>query len=179
MSGIISDNVGRASGVIAAAGGGKVINYWSTNTGAVITASSVPPMPVDDTIPQNGEGLEAMTLAVTPSSATNILHISSCFTFTEGSGNAFWVSVGLFQDATANAISAQLDYQKGGSSPWSGFLNHKMTAGTTSETTFKVRLGSGYATTEITFNGHAGGGRGHGGVLGSHLTCYEIDPSIT
>ena len=179
MSGSIADNVGRGSGVIAAAGGGgKVINYWSTNTGAVLSAASTPTIPTDDTIPQNTEGLEAMTLAVTPSSATNILHITSGWSFTEYSGAQYWCCAALFQDSTVNAISSQMDYQKGGSGPWSGVLNHKMTAGTTSETTFKIRLGSNN-TTEITFNGFAGGGRAHGGVMGSHLTCYEIDPSIT
>jgi len=52
---------------------GFVVQMVSTQTGALQTDTTT--IPADDTIPQNTEGFEVMTLAITLKSATNKLEI--------------------------------------------------------------------------------------------------------
>ena len=52
-------------------------------------------------------------------------------------------------------------------------FRHYMAAGTTSATTFKVRIGADLSGT-TTFNGRSGG-RQAGGVVSSSITIWEID----
>ena len=74
MSGVISDNLGRSSGLVKAAGGGGIlIQQVASVTTSFATHTTV--MPADDTIPQNTEGAEILTRAITPTNASNILEI--------------------------------------------------------------------------------------------------------
>lgn len=147
---------------------GDVVQVVSTQTGAVATGTTV--LPHDDTIPQNTEGDEYMTLAITPKSATNKLLIEVIFQGTMTANGP--VSVALFQDSTANALAAAASHPGSASIAQTIPLVHYMTAGTTSATTFKVRAGaSGAATT--TFNGTSGA-RKFGGVAASSITITEI-----
>ena len=126
-------------------------------------------MPWDDTIPQITEGNEYMTLAITPTSATNKLKIDVVFIGAH-TGAPHNLTAALFQDATVNALACATMQNN-------TYLNtitfsHYMTADTTSATTFRIRAGSsGGATT--TFNGQAGA-RKNGGVLASSITITEI-----
>ena len=52
---------------------GKVVQIVNVQDGAVATTTTA--IPLDDTIPQNTEGGEFMTLAITPTSATSKLRI--------------------------------------------------------------------------------------------------------
>jgi len=147
---------------------GAAVQVVNTETGAVSSGSTQ--IPGDDTIPQNTEGDQVMTLAITPTSSTNKLKIEvvvQCAV--SGAGTAV---AALFQDTTANALAAmpaRID-TAGGMTTIS--FTHFMTAGTTSSTTFKVRLGATSALT-CTFNG-TGGGRIFGGVMASSITITEI-----
>lgn len=148
---------------------GSVVQVVNTQTGAVSSGSTA--LPDDDTIPQNTEGDEVMTLAITPKSATNKLKIE---VVTSASNNGGYGHVtALFQDTTAGALACSK-----GATPASGnaylrtvSFTHYMTAGTTSATTFKVRIGAPSSTT--TFNGTAGA-RQYGGALASSITITEI-----
>lgn len=155
-----------------AAGSSVVVQVVSTQTGAVATGGTV--IPLDDSIPQNGEGDEYMTLAITPASATNKLQIDVVFM---GSSNAAnWLSAALFQDSTANALAATSSYESVAGGGQVLTIRHTMTAGTTSATTFKVRAGrDASAGTTITFNGSVGG-RLFGGVMASSITITEYIP---
>jgi hypothetical protein len=53
----------------------------------------------------------------------------------------------LFQDATANALNATNHYQGQSSGDVNLSLIHGMTAGTTSSTTFRIRVGGNSAGT--------------------------------
>jgi len=147
----------------------QIVNY---QTGAVATGTTI--MPVDDTIPQNTEGNEYMTLAITPRSATSklLIEVSACIT----NSNAASTNVGaLFQDSTANALAARPMYQGNTIGAMIAVvLTHYMTSGTTSSTTFKFRAGSNLAGT-ATFNG-TGGGRIFGTVMASSITITEVVP---
>lgn len=148
-----------------------VINTAYSSSGAVSTGTTV--IPVDDTIPQNTEGDEKLTVSITPTSATNILYIEAVINAATSAGGNF-ISAALFQDSTAGALSASTMNVAGTDSTQPLVLRHKMTAGTTSATTFKVRVGPGGAQT-VTVNGF-GGVRLFGGVCLSSIRVLEVTP---
>lgn len=153
---------------LPAANRSRIVQIVNTQTGAVATGSTT--IPFDDTIPQNNEGDEYMTLAVTPISATNKLKID--VTFNCAVSALAQVCVALFQDSTANALAAMTPSRiEAAGVQTSCTFSHYMTAGTTSATTFKVRAGPSSGT--LTFNGSAGSRR-WGGVLASSITITEI-----
>ena len=122
-------------------------------------------MVLDNTIPQKTEGDECMTLAITPTSASNKLKIEVVANILVATGNRSAV-VALFQDATANALAA-VGYGNFLTNPQPVTFTHYMTAGTTNETTFKVRAGG--ISTNVDFNGTF-----FGGVSASSITITEI-----
>jgi len=136
----------------------------TSNTSAQIAISTI--IPSDDTIPQQTEGDELLTLAITPKSATNLLEIKGEINAIGG----FGVNLGaLFQDATVNALTA-FNITGSGSFGIVVFYYY-MTAGTTSSTTFKMRAGPIGA-----FTGYVNGssaGRFYGGVSATRITITE------
>ena len=80
----------------AVTGAGKIVQVVSEQTGAAATGTTV--MPRDDSIPQNDEGIEVMTLAITPTNSSNKLLIE-VLTFT-GFNSDNNSCVALFQDST-------------------------------------------------------------------------------
>ena len=129
-------------------------------------------IPNDDTIPQNTEGDEYMTLAITPTSATNKLEIDIVWHGSNSNTDAAMFAA-LFQDSIANSLSVGWGGRNSSSQARTEIkFTHVMVAGTTSLTTFKVRAGAGNAGT-TTFNG-AASSRQFGGVLASSITIKEI-----
>jgi len=147
----------------------KIVQIVNYQTGANATGTTV--LPFDDTIPQKTEGDEYMTLAITPTNATNKLKIDVVW-FGGTSTTAYYIGVALFQDAAADALAAGFNYDSTGSAPSMISFTHYMTAGTTSATTFRVRAGFQTSAT-LNFNGY-GGGRKFGGVMASSITITEI-----
>ena len=148
---------------------GHVVQVVTTQTGEVATGTTT--VPLDDTIPQNTEGTEFMTLAITPTSATSKLKIDVVFI---GCYSADAVlALMLFQDSTANALACNYIWSGGGNTRNTPmYLSHTMTAGTTSATTFKIRAGGDNAGT-LSFNGR-NGSRQYGGTLASSISITEI-----
>ena len=149
-------------------GTGAVLQVKNAQTGAMDTSTTT--IPHDDTIPQNTEGEEVMTLAITPTSSTNKLLITVNI-LGSTSGPAYMM-VALFQDSTAGALAAINTDVRAASYPATITFSHYMEAGTTSETTFKVRAGPDTSGT-LTING-VGGARRFGGVAPSSITITEI-----
>jgi hypothetical protein len=144
-----------------------VLQVVQTQTGAVATGTTT--VPIDDSIPQNTEGDEYMTLAITPKVATSKLKIE--VTILLGTGGSGTLTAALFQDSTADALAAAGTRVDNTNSLYPITFVHYMTSGTTSATTFKVRAGaSGAGTT--TFNG-VSAGRLYGGVAASSITITE------
>lgn len=165
----------RASGAaIAVTAGsmpvGSVVQVVNVQSAAVATGTTV--LPYDDTIPQNTEGDQYMSLAITPKSATNKLKIDIVLEVAHSVASTL-MSAALFQDTTANALAAIVGTQAANiNQPQNIKLTYFMTAGTVSATTFKVRAGgSGAGTT--TFNG-SNAARIFGGVMASSITITEI-----
>ena len=148
----------------------SVIQVIHTQDGAVNTGTTV--IPLDDTIPQNTEGDEYMTLAVTPTDASNQL-IIDVTVFGAHNSTGTDIIAALFQDSTADALAAGwAGRASAANSVAEVTFRHRMLAGTTSETDFKVRAGSPDAGT-FTFNGSSAA-RLFGGVAASSITITEI-----
>ncbi len=114
----------------------------ATYSTATTTASTIP---CDGTIPQNTEGAQILSLAITPKSATSKLYFF--ITANVNNSNNEPVTVALFQDSTANALASYPGISYGRTSAYTWV--YTMTSGTTSATTFKVRVGSTASTTYI------------------------------
>lgn len=144
---------------------GNLVQVVETEDATYQSISSV--ISIDDSIPVKTEGTEIFTLAITPNNTANILTIHVLMnlnTATTLSG-----TLALFQDDVTNAIAAWgvVDTLIG---PY--HVVHKMAAGTTSSTTFKVRLGVN--SSSIRVNGTSG--RVYGGVMVSRLWIEETKP---
>lgn len=151
--------------------GPKVVQVVNVTDGTVATGTTQ--LPGDNTIPQNTEGVEFMTLAITPNSTSNKLIIDIRMSLAHSSSSS-GVNAALFQDTTVNALAAFFTGKGSGTNDECSIsFTHYMTAGTTSSTTFKVRAGSGAAGT-TTFNGSSGTQK-FGGVQASSITITEIE----
>lgn len=147
---------------------GHVVQEVYTQSGAVVNGTTT--VPFDDTIPQNTEGDQFMSQAITPTSAVNVLDVQHIGSYTNSSGVDIMIS--LFQDAIASALAAIIVINGTAGGVENSSLRHRMLAGTTSATTLKVRAGGAGAGT-TTFNGSAGS-RLMGGVIASSIGIKEI-----
>lgn len=149
---------------------GSVLQSLSSVTTAVITGTAL--IPQDDTTPlqASSEGFEVTTQAITPSNASNLIEISGTVMLSPSGSST--VSICIYQDSTSAAIAAM-----GSTSIQAGEIGviniyHKMTAGTTSATTFKLWAGQKDAGT-CTVNG-VGAARLYGAITKSSLNVKEI-----
>ena len=140
--------------------------YASTSAGSTGTTL----MLRDDTIPQNTEGIEAITVAITPKSTTNVLHVRASVTVSSSIANNNWI-IALFQDSTADAFSATIGRSTDANSNNIITIEGHLVTGTVSETTIKMRVGANGAGT-TTINGW-GGVRKLGAVPKTWLTVTE------
>lgn len=148
-----------------------VVQEKRTQISALTTGTTT--IPFDDTIPQNTEGFEVITVSITPTSASNILVIDGSIFASQSAANV--LTTALFQDSTAGAIAAVASSPANVANyPCQGVIRHQMTAGTTSATTFKIRIGGSGAGT-VSFNGTAGA-RVYGGVAASYISVREMTP---
>lgn len=129
------ENTAISTGMVA-----QVVGATNTSNGTTTTV-----LPADDTIPQNTEGVEVATQAITPKSATNILVIEAWQNVVVSTATA--TTIALFQDSTAGGLAASEMYQSQTSGFVTHFVKYIMTAGTTSATTFKYRVGQDAAGT--------------------------------
>ncbi len=127
-------------------------------------------IPADDTIPQNTEGTEIVTVTITPkrSDSTIRIRFSGMCAFPIGSSQQ--VTAAVFQDSAADAIFATgklvgvavIDALSG---------EFTVAAGSTTARTYKLRVGAASGT--VRMNGNAAG-RHYGGIAATTLTAEEI-----
>ena len=135
-----------------------------SSTGAAISCTT---FPFDNTIPQQTDGTQILTCTITPRLATNYLEIE--FSTLVANGNT--VIAALFQDAGADAIAATcVDTHYGQSNLLQ--LKHFMVAGTTSATTFKIRIGAQITSCDV--NSDNTPTRLYGGVANTTLSIKEF-----
>jgi len=145
-----------------------IVQIVNTEITSASTVSSL--ITLDDTIPQNTEGTEIMTRAITPTSATNLLYFDVSVSVSPDTAN--WIIMSLYQDSTADALRTSMNFVTTSTAGTTARLIHRMVAGTTSSTTFKIRVGEVVAGT-LTINGNSSA-RLFGGALVSSITITEV-----
>ncbi len=165
------------TGILPNANGGSgvsssktIIQRVNTTTGSLATGTTI--IPADNTIPQNTEGDQYMSLSITPTNSSNKLFIEVIANVGTSIASNGLMIMALFQDSTANALAVCA-----ATVPVSGTGNcipmkYEMVAGTTSATTFKIRIGGNSAGT-TTLNGFSGTAY-FGGTFVSSMTITEI-----
>lgn len=146
----------------------KPVQVQSSINGTYASGTTV--MPLDNTTPQNTEGTEFYSVAITPKRAdSKLLIFGSLILYPSTSINA---SAALFQDSIADAIcGANPAYLGGGT--WSKLtVLHLMTAGGVSAITFKLRAGPASAAT-VYVNGNNSSGL-FNGRMASGLVVLEL-----
>ena len=139
---------------------------------AVVTAYSLitTHLPSDDTIPQNDEGGEVITQAITAGATDNTFWIFA--NIYAGTAANDTCTVALFKDSDAGAIAATAILDSG---HMTRTLVHKITTGSISQITFKIRAGCTWADTYVNGGTTA---RLYGGVAATTLTIYEVKGAI-
>jgi Major tropism determinant N-terminal domain len=143
-------------------------NSMISSTGAVATGTTI--IPYDDTIPQNTEGDQYLSQAITPQAAANVLSVRALASVSHSATGH--ITGTLFRDSTANAIAANTVGNRTVGDQWEISLRARVLAVATTSTTFKVRAGGNNAGT-ATLNGEAGA-RELGGVANSYIEVEEI-----
>jgi len=144
-----------------------IVQYVYDLSGVTQTGSTL--MPNGDAIPQNDEGDQYLSLAITPKSTTNLLVIEAQLDAIQSSYNTRPVLVmALFQDSDADALSSTRNRGSLANDPMPLHIKHTMVAGTISETTFKIRAGCpNTGTTTISASDF-------GETANSYITITEI-----
>ena len=170
---------GSANQVLTSNGAGAAPTFQSIVGNQVVQhvfatdatyASTTSTFPLDDTIPQSSEGAEAVTVAITPTNSSNYLLIEAGGMYTN-SNSSTSVTLAIFQDSTANAIAVNGFAVSSGRNPNSGTITHRMAAGTTSSTTFKLRFGGQSGTS---YRNGISSNRLYGGTVNSWIMVTEL-----
>jgi hypothetical protein len=148
----------------------RVAQVQTYTTGTSATGTTI--IPFDNTIPQNTEGDQYMSVTITPTSTTSTLEVTVVLfgSFSVSST----ITAALFRDSTAAAVAAGGEHKTTPTGLAQITFNYQVVAGSTSATTFKVRAGGQLAGT-FTFNG-ASGVQYLGGVMASSITVKEYLP---
>jgi len=150
----------------AAPSGGLVIQQIRTQSSTYTTSATL--TPVDNTIPQITEGTEFFTVAITPTSASSVLVIEA--TMCTGCSTGANLVISLFVDATTNAIAATTTQKFSAGSITTMVLRHKLSAGSTSTRTYRIRYGANTGTSSVNGNPSS---QFFNGVLYSMVTATE------
>lgn len=112
--------------------------YTQSQTGADYTST----IPSDNTIPQNTEGTEVLSVSITPKSTTSLLKVEVQLSASEQGNTSNFLTAALFLNSETDARAA---IQVGAmySTPMgnNGTMIYTMVSGSTSAKTFKVRCG--------------------------------------
>lgn len=171
---ILASNVTTAKIADSNVTGAKVADGFPVNHSYAELATSsttTTVLPADTSDPQITEGTEILTVSHTPLSATNYLLVEAVAMILPASTYA---GVGaIFRDATAAAITAGTT-SNDPINPESLKLRVRVVAGSTSATTFRLRVGPGAAGT-VRWNG--AGAAYFGSIPKTTLTVTEIKAS--
>lgn len=128
-------------------------------------------IPGDDTIPQNTEGTEIMSVSLTPKSATSRVRIRFQGQVT-ADANSIAVAAAVFSSASASALRAGFVTIVNSGNALHLAVEHEYVPGTTSALTFSVRVGPINAAT-VRLNGTPTT-RVFGGASAATLVVEEI-----
>lgn len=133
---------------------GFVVNRVSNVNSSAITSVNPPVLPNNNNglgnltnLPLNTDGFQVMTLAITPTNANHVLVIEASVIYTTN-GASGQSSLALFQDNIVNSLACVgiRNNSQINNTPDTIYIRWIMSAGTTSPTTFKVRMGNSIAS---------------------------------
>lgn len=130
---------------------GVFVQQVYNSTSSVSTTSTA--IPRDNTLPQNTEGAEVITLSITPTNASNYIVVEGRINASL-SASSVGIIVALFKDSDASALAVSAFAPPSSQLLSSIPFSYRMVAGTTSTMTFKVRVGAASGT--VTVNGENG-----------------------
>ena len=148
---------------------GRIKQVVSTNTSAVATTTTQ--IPGDDTAPTSSEGAELMTVAITPTSASSVLHVH-VNGYVAVPSDGYQAALALLKDSATDSIAAGSGNPNQGGNACHIVLQHSLSAASTSAQTFRVRFGMRESGT-ATANGQSGS-RVFGTTTKSNITIYEV-----
>ena len=171
---ILNADIGAAAAIattkLGAGATVQVVNVQSSTTATGTTA-----IPNDDTIPQITEGVEYLTLAITPTSSSNKLIVEWVIGLHASAGTTGIVEYSCLFNTdihSSNALACVGLQNPIGNNQNTSAGRYYVTAPGTSATTFRLRAGN--STTETyTFNGAAGSSRLSTACVSS-ITITEI-----
>jgi len=130
-------------------------------------------IPLDDTIPQNTEGDEILSVTITPTNVNSILVIDAVVFGLTGGNDAVYA---IFQDSTVNALFATASFHTN-NRPGTTSIQAYITAGTTSATTIKLRAGYSVPGGSLCINGDTSRAFFGGGTIpNTTLFVTEFSP---
>lgn len=148
---------------------GKLLQQVSTSYASYTGAATN--IPLDNSIPQIGEGTEIMTAAITPKVATSTLRVQ--VTLYMGSDTLGAALIGaLFVDATANGLRAVSARSSSTDATTTMTMEYSVVSGSLIARTFRVRVGSSSGNWYTNGNPSS---RLFGGVAACTMTVSEID----
>jgi hypothetical protein len=134
---------------------------FSTNSAWATTSAAIP---LDNTIPQNTEGGQFLSLAITPQSPSSVIFVeASAMLSIQG-------LTALFRSGQADALVSSWQDPNAAMSP--ELLSHRLYLGNTTASTFTFRAGQSSAG-PTDFNGF-GSARYYGGVANSWMRIAEL-----
>jgi hypothetical protein len=151
--------------------GGKLVQRAFASFTSWISSSAV--IPNDDTIPQDNEGTETVTLSFTPQDAANILRITLSVNATAGLNT--YAAAAIFRSGTSSARAAVRFNIQAGSAGSTALLIHEESAEAIAVRTWRCRTGPIEGSSTVYFNGNSSG-RIFGGVLAHTMTIEELTP---
>lgn len=147
---------------------GAIVQVVRNEGGTYQAISSA--IPQDDTIPQSSEGVEILTVSITPKAASSRLRVTGNIPFTKAGVSV--VVAALFKDSETDARATSVVWQDAVGSFFNLPFDFEMVAGSTAPTTFKVRIGS-TGGAELHLAGYDAG-RLYGGTWKYSLCVEEI-----
>ena len=159
------------SGTATNFGGGKVKQCVQTLY-TTQTSSSAGSFDMRRTsIPTNSDGAEVFTVSITPTASDSTLLVYVlCKVAPGGDGNRMCIM--LFQDSVSNALEMATEMAQSGGDMINLAMNYKKTSGTTSSTTFKVRMAP--HTGETMYINRGNSDAIGGGIMTSSIVVWEI-----
>lgn len=164
------------SAKLPAIDGSQLLNLPNTNPAQIVTsmpgtvATVTATTPFDDTIPQNTEGTEVLSVTITPRSSSSKMRITVNILGSMDVATATYCAA-LFRDSVADALAASWATASFNTGPANTSFSYTYAHGSSVAMTFKVRVG--VSSNTFTLNG-SGGVRLFGGVMGSSITVEEI-----
>lgn len=130
-------------------------------------------IPVDDTVPQNTEGAEILSITHAASAAGNLIRLR--FSGVPTASAASVIAAAMFKSGSSDAISATMTEVSVAGVRAQMCMESEVTAATTSSQTYSVRVGPGSGGINVRFNG-TNTERRFGGSMKATLILEEIIP---